>query len=152
MARSGAGPLLRVGAAVAVVVVSGCAPGPLTAVRLQRSVASTFANLWGYHEAELGHPHPAPPRLEATAVCRRSTPGTVQHGAGTDWVCQVVWLVDGPGTLVNATYDLDVSTDGCYAARGDGPASVNGSPSLVDLTGRQRVNPLYAFNGCVDTA
>lgn len=138
--------------AAAALAAAACSPGPLTADHLQASVASTFARLWSYHEAELGHRHPALAALDAGATCTKGLPAQVQHGAGSDWICRITWLVDGPQTPVTATYTLNLSTDGCYAADGDGPTSVNGSATLVDVRGALRVNPLHAFNGCVDTA
>lgn len=143
----------RVAAVVAVALVAtGCSPGALTAPHLESSVSTTFANLWAYHESEVGHPHPTPAALKASAACQKGLPTDPQHGAGADWVCRVTWLVDGPGTPVTATYTMSVQTDGCYAAEGDGPASVNGSPIITDAAGGSRVNPVFAFNGCVDTS
>ena len=140
-----------VAALACAVAAVGCSPGPLTAGHLQASMASTFARLWTYHEDEVGHPHPPAAALRAGATCTKGVPSDVQHGAGSDWLCQVTWLVDGPGTPVTATYTVNLSTDGCYAAEGDGPASVNGSATLVDQRGRVRVNPVHAYNGCIDT-
>lgn len=141
---------LAFGAAL-VLGASACGSTPITSGRLDASVAATFANLWVYHEEEVGHPHPAAPALDSRAACQKGTPTGVQAGAGSDWVCHVTWLVDGPGTPVTANYNLQVQTDGCYTADGDGPASVNGAPTLADLGAGSRVNPLWAFNGCFDT-
>ncbi len=152
MRRRSAAAVVAAVAAGGAGLLSGCAPGPITAAHLQASVSTTFANLWVYHESEVGHPHPGAAALDATTVCLRGLPTQVQHGAGSDWVCHVTWLVDGPGTPVTATYNLNVDTDGCYAADGDGPASVNGSPIITDAAGGTRVNPMFQFNGCIDTA
>ena len=132
-------------------VASACAPGPLTAPHLATSVAHTFANLWVLREGELGHPSTSPAALASSAVCTKGLPTDVQHGAGSDWVCRVTWLVSGPGTPVTATYTVNLASNGCYAADGDGPASVNGNATFVDAAGRRRVDPLHAFNGCLPT-
>jgi hypothetical protein len=52
---------------------------------------------------------------------------------------------------VIAKYNVDVQTDGCYAADGDGPASVNGSPTVTGPGYRQLINPLALIDGCFDT-
>ena len=57
----------------------------------------------------------------------------------------------GPGYPVIAKYNVDVQTDGCYAADGDGPASVNGSPTITGPHYQQLVNPLSLIDGCFDT-
>lgn len=143
--------LAGVGLVAAVAVVSGCATGPITAGRLQASIAPTFANLWILHEADVGHPHPTVAALQSTATCQKGSPLQPQHGSGNDWVCHVTWLVAGPQTPVTASYSVNVQTNGCYTADGDGPSAVNGATTLIDAQGRTRVNPLRSFNGCFDT-
>ena len=49
-----------------------------------------------------------------------------------------------------AKYKVDVQTDGCYAADGDGPASVNGSPTITGPHYQQVNNPLALIDGCFD--
>ena len=77
-------------------------------------------------------------------------PTESQHGAGSDWVCYVTYLANGPGTPVRAIYDTNVQTDGCYAADGDGPTSLNGMQTVTGPGYRQVPNPLFLINGCFD--
>jgi hypothetical protein len=62
----------------------------------------------------------------------------------------VTYLVAGPSTPVIARYNVNVQTDGCYAADGDGPASVNGSRTITGPHYRQLVNPLWLIDSCFD--
>ncbi len=132
--------------------VAACSAGPLTGAHLQASMVTTFTNLWEYQQSELGDPARPPAALETSVACVKGLPGSVQHGPGANWVCHVTWLVGGAGTPVTATYNVNLQTDGCYTADGDGPASVNGSATITDTHERTRVNPLFEFNGCVDTS
>lgn len=132
------------------VLLAGCQDGAITGARIEASVGATFANLWDLQQTEQGHPHPPVPELESTAGCHRGDPSEPAVGAAADWVCSVSWLVDGPGTPATALYTLSVMTNGCYSAEGDGPTSLNGSPTVATPTGTT-TNPLYHFNGCFDT-
>lgn len=131
-------------------VLAGCGPAAVTPPPLERSMAQTFANLYVLQQVEMGNPRPSPAALRTTAQCQKGTPATTQRGAGNDWVCLVTYLVDGPGTPVTATYNVDVRSDGCYAADGDGPASLNGSRTITGPGYRQVTNPLWLIDGCFD--
>jgi len=48
-----------------------------------------------------------------------------------------------------ATYEIQVRTNGCFTATG--PRLVVGPQTLNTPTGQRRVNPLYQFDGCLDT-
>jgi ABC-2 type transport system permease protein len=141
--------LLAVGITIA--VMSGCSPTAVTPQRLQVSMAQTFSNLYMLQQVQQGNPRPDPKTLRTTASCLKGTPATVQNGAGNDWVCDVTYLVAGPSTPVTAIYNVNVQTDGCYAADGDGPASVNGSRTITGPHYQQVVNPLWLIDGCFDT-
>ncbi len=131
-------------------MLAACAPSSITASALQGSLAGTFAQLYALQQAEQGHPRPGLPTLQTTASCRKGTPDTPQSGPGNDWSCQVSYLVDGPGTQVRALYTVNVNTDGCWSADGDGPASVNGARTFTSAGGELRRNPLYLVDGCLD--
>ena len=146
-AKALAALLAVTGAAVA---VAGCGPTVVTPPPLEKSIAQTFTNLYVLQQVEQGDPRPAVPALHTSAQCQKGTPATTQQGAGNDWVCLVTYLVDGPGTPVTATYNVDVQTDGCYAADGDGPASLNGSRTITGPGYRQLPNPLWLIDGCFD--
>jgi hypothetical protein len=137
-------------AAAAAIAVSGCGGTGLDAGRLQSAIGPTFANLYARQQAAEGNPVPSPASLQARASCAKGTPNQPQRGAGDDWVCDITFLVAGPATPVTAIYDVTLQTDGCYAADGDGPASVNGSRTLTGAGYRQQLNPLWLVDGCFD--
>lgn len=150
------GRRLAVAAAAAVPVLAaticGCGSTDLTAGRLQASIAATFANLYVLQQAEQGNPRPAARSLDSRATCQKGgTPDIPQDGSGV-WLCQITYLVAGPGYPVTARYNVNVQTDGCYAADGDGPASVNGSPTITGPRYEQVINPLSLIDGCFDTS
>ena len=132
--------------------LSGCGSSTgLTAPRLQDSLGRTFANLYMYQQREQGNPAPSAASLKTSASCEKGGTITVpQDGSGV-WLCSVTYLVAGPGYPVVAKYNVDVQTDGCYAADGDGPASVNGSPTVTGPHDGQLDNPLNLIDGCFDT-
>jgi ABC-2 type transport system permease protein len=139
-------------AAVAVpllVLLTGCGSTGLTASPLQASISRTFANLYVLQQVQQGNPRPSLSSLHARASCQRGTPATPQDGSG-NWLCLITYQVAGPGYPVIAKYKVDVQTDGCYAADGDGPASVNGSPTITGPNYVQLVNPLSLIDGCFD--
>ncbi len=140
--------LLAAGAVA--VGVSGCGGTGLGADALQTSIAPTFANLYVRQQAVEGNPVPAARDLHARATCTKGTPDETQSGSGDDWVCDITFLVAGPATPVTAIYDVTLQTDGCYAADGDGPASVNGSRTVTGAGYTQRLNPLWLVDGCFD--
>lgn len=131
-------------------MLSGCSPTNVTAGRLQASMARTFSNLYVLQQVQEGNPRPAPGSLQTAAHCQKGTPATPQNGAGNDWMCDITYLVAGPSTPVTAIYNVNVQTDGCYAADGDGPASVNGSRTITGPHYQQVVNPLWLIDGCFD--
>jgi ABC-2 type transport system permease protein len=121
--------------------LSGCGSTGITAARVQHSVAATFANLWVLQQSQEGHPHPSPAALHSSAACQQS---------GSVWVCNVVWLVDGPSTPATAIYDLNMRTNGCYTADGNGPLAVNEQRTMTTQKG-SAINPLWEFDSCFDT-
>lgn len=137
-------------AAAASLSLSGCGSTGITAATLQASISHTFANLYVLQQLDQGNPRPDAARLRSHASCQKGTPATPQSGSG-NWLCEITYLVAGPGYPVIAKYNVDVQTDGCYAADGDGPASVNGSPTVTGPHYDQVVNPLWLIDGCFAT-
>jgi ABC-2 type transport system permease protein len=135
--------------AVLALTISGCGSTGITAGRLQASISGTFANLYVLQQVEQGNPRPVARSLDSRASCQKGTPATPQDGSGV-WLCEITYLVAGPGYPVIAKYNVDVQTDGCYAADGDGPASVNGSPTITGPHYEQLTNPLALVDGCFD--
>ncbi len=136
--------------AVFPLLVAGCGSTGVTAGSLQASIGRTFANLYVLQQVDEGNPLPVASRLDSRASCQKGTPATPQAGAGNDWLCEITYLVAGPATPVIARYNLDVQSDGCYAADGDGPASVNGSRTITGPHYEQVTNPLWLIDGCFD--
>ncbi|HZQ84025.1 MAG TPA: hypothetical protein VFA83_04265 [Acidimicrobiales bacterium] len=133
-------------AAVTALSMGGCGAASVTQARVENSVAPAFAQLYAQQQRLLGKG--AVPGAQASADCHRSTRGSGNTGAGDDWVCQLLLQVGGQPSGVY-TYDLNVKANGCYTA--DGPQALVGGKSLTTPTGRSRVNPLFAFDGCFET-
>jgi ABC-2 type transport system permease protein len=145
-------PVLVAVAAVAALSATGCSNSTnLTPDRLQASLGSTFANLYVLQQADMGNPPARAATLDSRVSCQKgSTVNVPQEGSGL-WLCEITYLPAGPQYPVIAKYKVDVQTDGCYAADGDGPASVNGSPTVTGPGYRQVNNPLALIDGCFDT-
>lgn len=139
-----------VATAAAATLVAGCGSSPITATKLSGSLASTFARLYVLQQTEAGNPRPVRSDLRTRAHCVKGTPRQVQRGSGNDWLCYVRYSAAGPGTRVIASYLVTVQPDGCYAADGDGPQTLNGRPTITGRGYRQLTNPLYLVNGCFD--
>jgi ABC-2 type transport system permease protein len=130
--------------------LSGCGSSALSAQRLQTSISATFANLYVEQQHRQGHPAPSPRRLRTRASCQKGTPEVTQAGPGADWLCTVTFLVAGPRTPVRALYNVDLRTDGCFFAEGDGPVTVNGRRTVTGPGYRQVLNPLWRMQACFD--
>jgi hypothetical protein len=150
-ARLRAGLAAAATAGALLLTLSGCGsstgitPGPL-----QASISRAFANLYVLQQVRQGNPRPSAASLHPRASCQKGSQADTQEGAG-NWLCAITYLVAGPGYPVVAKYNVSVQTDGCYAADGDGPATVNGSPTITGPHFRQVVNPLWLIDGCFDT-
>lgn len=141
---------LAAGSVAFPLLASGCGSTGLTASSLQSSISHTFANLYVLQQVEQGNPRPSVRSLATHAACQKGTPADVQSGAGNDWSCQITFLVAGPATPVTALYNVNLQTDGCYAADGDGPASVNASRTITGPRYQPVNNPLWLIDGCFD--
>ena len=144
--------VLAVLAAVLGLCLAGCSSSSnLTPDPLQTSLGGTFANLYVLQQSEMGNPPVTAASLHSQASCQKGGTVTVpQEGSGV-WLCEITYLPAGPQYPVIAKYNVDVQTDGCYAADGDGPASVNGSPTITGPGYKQIINPLSLIDGCFDT-
>ena len=97
--------------------------------------------------SRLGLPPMHAPDFAVTAMCQKPA-GWTRTGAG-DWICTLVWR-DPDRRTVHDTYDLAVTTDGCYTATIEGESL--GGPTLKALGGGVVRNLLYTFEGCFDTS
>lgn len=143
-------PLMAVPAAAAMVALAGCGGSPITAQRIERAIAPTFANLAHLQVPAMGLPPMAPAEFAASASCRKvAAPGAAStHSGSGDWICTIQWR--GPGQRpLRDVYDLFVMTDGCYTATVEGESLAK--PILTTKDGREVRNLLYVFEGCFDT-
>jgi len=130
----------------AAAVTSCCGRSAITATRIERAIEPTFANLVEVQISLLKIPAKRAPDFEVTASCRRQA-ASADTGAG-DWVCRLRWL--GPNREpVKDTFDLVVTTDGCYTATVEGEQL--GGLTLKASDGREVRNLLHTFEGCFDT-
>ena len=130
------------------VAALGCGPSPITSARIDHAIAPTFANLVHLQLSRLGLSSMAASDIKVTANCRKAA-GSGDWGAG-DWVCTLVWQRPNRQTLRD-TYDLSVTTDGCYTATVDSAEGHLGGPILKAFDGSDVRNLLYPFEGCFDT-
>ena len=134
-------------AAVTIVALFGCGPGPLTSARIEGAIAPTFANLVHVQLSRMGLPLMMASDLNVTASCRKAAAASGATGAG-DWVCTLVW--QAPNRVsVRDEYDLSVGTDGCYTATVE--SAQRGGPTIKASDGSDVRNLLDTFEGCFDT-
>jgi len=131
--------------ATATIAMSGCGLSPITSNRIEPAIERTFANLVELQVSRMGLPPVAAPDFAVTAICRKQL-GT--NSGGGDWTCALVWQGPDRGTLRDS-YELFVTTDGCYTATVSGENL--GGPTLRAKDGTEVKNLLYTFEGCFDT-
>jgi hypothetical protein len=130
---------------IAAVAVSSCGSSAITAERVERAMESTFANLVSVQITRLGIPAMTPAEFEVIASCRKLAAGG-DAGAG-EWMCRLRWLSPDRQTLRDS-FDLVVTTDGCYTATAEGEQL--GGPMLTTHDGRAVRNLLRVFEGCFE--
>jgi len=137
-------------AAAALVMITGCGRSPITAQRIERAIAPTFANLLHLQVPSMGLPAMAASEFAPSASCRKvgASGAAPSHSGSGDWICTIQWR--GPGQRpLRDVYDLFVMTDGCYTATVEGESLAR--PVLTTKDGREVRNLLYVFEGCFDT-
>lgn len=140
--------LLVLGSAAAATTSSGSGSG-ISRAPLERSLATSFANLYRLQTDYLHRPAVTDLELDSSADCDKGGPRVPDGGAGNDWRCVVSWHLPGTSAVGTAIYQLDVTADGRYVADGDGPKEVNGFFVVRSPTG-DAPNPLWQFDGLVD--
>ena len=136
-------------ATAAAVGMSACGASPITPPRIEQAIAPTFANLVQVQVSWLGLAPMAAAQFNVTASCRKAkmSAGGSNTGSG-DWTCTLRW--QGPdGQTLRDTFELFVTSDGCYTATA--AAEALGGPTLKASDNREVRNLLYAFDGCFDT-
>ena len=133
-------------AVVAAIAATSCGSSAITAERIERAVEPTFANLVQVQMSRLAIPPLPTSAFDVTASCRRQATGS-EAGAG-EWLCRLRWL--GPDRQpLRDTFDVVVTTDGCYTATVEGEQL--GGLTLRARDGREVRNLLHTFEGCFDT-
>jgi ABC-2 type transport system permease protein len=143
---------LAVLTALSVLVVAVATPATgsgIGRIKLQRSLATTYAHLYRLQTEQLHRPAVTETQLRTSASCDKGGSLVVDEGPGTDWRCVVQWHLPGATAVGSAIYQLDVTADGRYVADGDGPKEVNGFFQVRAPYG-DAPNPLWQFDGSVD--
>src|SRR5262249_4334516 len=122
--------MLRLSLAIAMATtMAACTFSPVTAIRIEPPDERTAARLVRLQVSTLGLPPAAAADFAVTASCRRLAGGS--SGSG-DWVCNLLWLSPDRRPLRDS-YDVFVTTDGCYTATVEGNSL--GGPMLKTADG-----------------
>jgi ABC-2 type transport system permease protein len=133
-----------------VAATTGATGSGIDAVKLQSSLATSFAHIYPVQTQEVYHLSVTAQQLRATAQCTKGSGLVAQDGPGNDWRCSVTWHLPGVSDATGqAIYQLDVNANGRYVADGDGPNQVNGY-FVVHTQYGDAPNPLWEFDGLVD--
>ena len=133
-------------AALALFAGSACGSSPIVPERVEPAVAATFANLVHLQVSAMGLAPMTVAEFAVRANCNKLLGGP-DTGSG-EWLCTILWQGPERRPLRN-TYELFVTTDGCYLATVDG--ELLGGPTLKTRDGREVKNLLHTFEGCFDT-
>ncbi|MEJ7834422.1 MAG: hypothetical protein WKF79_16025, partial [Nocardioides sp.] len=131
-------------------VVAGGNDSSVTRARLERSLSTTFANLYVEKARILGRNDLTPASLHAKAMCDKHGPDVADVGPGGDWVCLVGWS-DPEMPLPPEGYgkfELNVHSNDCYTV--SAPSKLTGFLTITDSQGREVTNPVFEFDGCFD--
>lgn len=132
--------------AVAVLLLlTGCGPS-YRADALAHDVGRTFTHLYVRSVAQEGRVGVTADDLPVQTRCERGGPDTPDEGPGDDWRCLVV-VTDPAIGRRDVVYEVVLRPDGCFTA--DGPPDVVGDARVRGSDGVLRLNPLYAFDGCL---
>lgn len=136
--------LVPLAAAALAIAVAGCASTGVTATRMNRSTAATFENLYRWKQKLEGES--TRKRLDTRARCHRTAAVEAYEGAGSEWLCTVLFLIDGPGTQVSFNWQVTAKPDGCWNA--DGVPVQLGGQTIRTKDRRRVINPIYRVDGC----
>lgn len=123
----------------------GCGPS-YRADDLAGTVGRTFSHLYVRGESEAGRTDVTADGLRVTTNCQRGGGDTLDEGPGGDWRCLVRFTDPAFGTK-QVLYEVVLKPEGCFSA--DGPPAVVGDQRIRHADGISRVNPIYAFDGCL---
>ncbi|WP_156391107.1 MULTISPECIES: hypothetical protein [unclassified Nocardioides] len=121
----------------------------VTRPRLERSLTTTFANLY-VDQAHLQGRTLTAASLHPAAMCDKAGPANKDVGPGGDWNCLMSWTdpevpmpPEGYGK-----FELNVHSNDCYTA--SGPSKLTGFLTMTDTKGDVVTNPVFEFDGCFD--
>lgn len=132
-------------ALAALPLLAGCGPS-YDAESLALAVGPSFTNLYVRVQQQVGRPDASADDLGVSTACTRGGPETDDAGPGDDWMC-LVTFADSDGRQRKVLYEVTLKPTGCFTA--DGPPTVVGDATVVDARGVRRLNPVYAFDGCL---
>ena len=142
--------LLTVVALGSLVVAASGDNSTVTRARLERSLASSFANLYTAKARLQGRTDVTPVSLDPQVMCDKAGPINIDVGPGGDWVCLMSWTdpevpmpAEGYGK-----FELNVHSNDCYTA--SSPSKLIGFRTLADASGTEVVNPAFEFDSCFD--
>ncbi len=132
----------------AVIATSGDSSN-VTRPRLERSLTTTFSNVY-VKQAALEGRTVTPASLHAKAMCDKAGADNKDVGPGGDWNCLMSWTdpevpmpPEGYGK-----FELNVHSNDCYTA--SGPSKLTGFLTMTDTNGNVVTNPVFEFDGCFD--
>jgi hypothetical protein len=130
----------------AVIATSGDS-STVTRPRLERSLTTTFTNLY-VTTAHLQGRDITAASLNAQAMCDKAGAENKDIGPGGDWNCLMSWTdpevpmpPEGYGK-----FELNVHSNGCYTA--GGPSKLVGLITITDTHGNDVDNPVFEFDSC----
>lgn len=126
-------------------LLAGCGPS-YRADDLAESVGRSFAHLYERGQLEAGRTDVAAEGLRVRTSCQRGGGDTLDEGPGDDWRCLVSFLDPSLGAK-QVLYEVVLKPEGCFTA--DGPPAVVGDARIRHADGMARLNPIYAFDGCL---
>ncbi len=122
----------------------------VTRPRLERSLTTTFANVYAEQARIQGRTGVTPASLHATAMCDKAGAANQDVGPGGDWNCLMSWTdpevpmpPEGYGK-----FELNVHSNDCYTAAG--PSKLTGFLTMTDAKGDTVTNPAFEFDSCFD--
>ncbi len=121
----------------------------VTRPRLERSLTTTFANVYA-EQARIQGRTVTPASLHAKAMCDKAGAQNKDVGPGGDWNCLMSWTdpevpmpPEGYGK-----FELNVHSNDCYTA--SGPSKLTGFLTMTDAQGDTVTNPAFEFDSCFD--
>jgi hypothetical protein len=141
--------MLRLGKAIPTTLVIIAASAGLTAcgvdvtqARVQSDVSTTFGHIYNDSKSLIGKPSTA---LDPSSACTHNG-GTKNVGSG-GWVCMITYADSHTHAKTTDKYSVNVDNTDCYVATNGLLAQ---TPNITTAVGKQVVNPLYQFDGCIN--